>query len=143
MSEKSAEDDLFKAAQITVVFLALYALTFVKVLVTKKQCLRANKKFDRYTSPQMYTADRLNANFLEWSPIFLGLLWSLSATQNLSEVSVLVSWTYVALRALYMILILRHGVALDGMNKKLWISTFPAYFCLIYLSIEAIRVLFF
>jgi uncharacterized MAPEG superfamily protein len=139
-------DDLAKAAQITVVFILLYSLTFVNVLVNKKRLLgqaRADKKkFDRYTSPQMLPADRLQANFLEWSPIFLGLLWSLAATANLSKgSSVAVAQIYVGLRALYIVLLLRYGVGSNGMSKPLMISTFPAYICLLYLGKQAVRLL--
>jgi uncharacterized MAPEG superfamily protein len=149
MSNSSLSDsnaDLIKAAQITVVFTALYWLTFINVLVTKRRLLKqarlARKEFDRYTSQQMRNADRLVANFLEWSPIFFGLLWSLAATANLSKSSsVAVAWTYVGMRALYIVLVLMHGVSSDGMNKALWISTTPAYFCLMYLTLQAFRLL--
>lgn len=143
----SFDDDIIKAAQMTVVFTALYSMTLVNVVVNKKRCLRqarqAKKTFDRYTSPQMHNSDRLVGNFLEWSPIFMGLLWSLAATANLSSSSVVVAWTYVGLRALYIVLMLRYGVASDGLNKPLWVSTFPAYICLNYLFVQAIRALFF
>jgi uncharacterized MAPEG superfamily protein len=145
-SPQNNTDDLAKAAQITVVFTLLYSLTFVNVLVTKRRLLgqarAAKKKFDRYTSPQMLPADRLQANFLEWSPIFLGLLWSLAATADLSNtVAVTVARIYVGLRALYIVLILRYGVNSNGMNKALWISTFPSYICLMYLGQQAVRLL--
>jgi len=126
----SNSDYITKAAQITVVFTGLYSLSLVNVVVNKKRALRqarqANKTFDRYTSPLMHNADRLVGNFLEWSPIFMGLLWSLAATANLSSRSVAVAWTYVALRAVYVVLQIQYGVASDGLNKPLWISTFPA-----------------
>lgn len=139
--------DIMKAAQITVVLSFLYLLTLVNVLVHKKRGLRqarsANKTFDRYNSPQMHNADRLVGNFLEWSPIFMGLLWPLAVTGNLSSSSVTVSWMYVALRALYMVLEIKYGVASDGLNKPLWVATFPAYICLNYLFVQAFRSLFF
>jgi len=78
--------DLLTATRITVVFLMLCSVNFVNILVTKKWLLRQNReKFDCCTSPSMRTADRLQANFLEWSPIFLGLLWSLAATDKDAE----------------------------------------------------------
>jgi len=139
------DDDLVAAARLTVVFVLLYASTFVNVLVTKKRLLRQarrdNQAFQRYASPRMHAADRLNGNFLEWSPVFLGLLWSLAATSNLARPSVTAAWAYLGLRALYVALVLRHGVASDGMNKSLWISTMPAYLCLAYMFKEAIRLL--
>jgi uncharacterized MAPEG superfamily protein len=141
-----SENDIRKGAQITVVSTFLYSLTLVNVVVRKKRCLRqarqANKTFDRYTSPQMHNADRLVGNFLEWSPIFMGLIWPLAVTGNLSSSSVLVAWTYVALRALYIVLEIKYGVASDGLNKPLWISTFPSYICLNYLLVQCIRTLF-
>lgn len=59
----------------------------------------------------------------------MGLIWPLAATGNLSNSSVLVAWTYsyVTLRALYIVLEIKYGVAFDGLNKPLWISTFPSY----------------
>lgn len=144
MSENS---DIRKAAQITVVFTFLYFLTLVNTVYHKKKYLRqarqANKTFDRYSSPLMHNADRLVGNFLEWSPIFMALLWSLAATSNLSNASTKVAWTYVALRALYIVLEIRYGVASNGLNKPLWVSTFPSYICLNYLLVQAARTLFF
>lgn len=149
MSDSStdlATDGLSEAAKLTVAFVSLYFLTFANILVKKKTLLRQAKQegrvFDRYTSPGMHNADRLNANFLEWSPIFLGLLWSLAATSNLDDTAIAVSWTYVGLRALYIFLLLLYGVASDGMNKGLWVSTFPGYACLLFLLQQAVRALF-
>jgi hypothetical protein len=73
----------------------------------------------------------------------MALLWSLAATSNLSNASTKVAWTYVALRALYIVLEIRYGVASNGLNKPLWVSTFPSYICLNYLLVQAARTLFF
>lgn len=139
------DDFLSQAARITVVFVLLYEVTFANGLITKKRLLQESrqqkKPFDRYKSPHMHTADRLQSNFLEWSPIFLGLLWSLAATSNLSRNSVVAAWVYLGLRALYIVLILRYGVASNGFNKPLWISTFPGYVCLLYMTQQAIRLI--
>lgn len=140
-------DDTVMAARLTVTFLFLYSLTFINVLRCKKKYGRlakeAGKKFDRYNTPDMHNADRLNANFLEWSPMFLGLLWSLAATSNLSTAAIVAAWTYVGLRALYIGLVFTYGVSSNGMNRSLWISTFPAYFCLNVMFLQAIISLFF
>ena len=140
-------DSIRKAAQMTVTFCCLYTVTFVNVLIAKKRLLRearlVNAEFDRYTSPGMHSADRLQANFLEWSPIFLGLVWSLGATDNLISVSLVAAWVYLGLRALYIFLVLQHGVSTNGMNRALWISTFPAYACLLCMFVHSISVLFF
>lgn len=136
-------DHFLPAAKLTVAFILLYELTFVHILVYKKRLLRQHqqqkKPFDRYQSPQMQTADRLQANFLEWAPIFLGLLWSLATTSNLSSHTVVAAWTYLALRLLYIFLVLKNGVASNGMNRALWISTFPSYFCLLFMTQHAVR----
>jgi uncharacterized MAPEG superfamily protein len=138
------DDDVTKGAQLTVIFTLLYSFTFVNVLVTKKrllkQCEAAKEQFDRYSSPQMRPADRLQAHFLEWSPMFLGLVWSLAATSNLTPV-LPAAQLYLGLRALYIVLILRFGVATNGLSKPLWASTFPAYACLLYMAQDAIRML--
>ena len=135
------------AAQLTVTFSSLHGFTFLYVVYKKRQlgtkAKREGTKFDRYNSPDMLVADRLNANLLEWAPIFLGLLWSLAATNNYSATSHKAAWTYVALRALYIPLILQNGVSKNGLNRGVWASTFPAYACLIVLSYEAVTKLFF
>ena len=145
--EKEPSPDVRKAAQITVVFCMMYGCTFINILINKKRsyhmAMEAKKEYDRYTSPAMRTSDRLQQNLLEWSPIFLGLLWSLALTNSLGATSSYVCWAYIALRALYAVLIFRFGVQSSGMNKALWASTFPAYGCLIFLSTRAIRLLFF
>lgn len=139
-------ENIATAAKITVAFLWIYLLTFVNILVTKKTLIRQARQeamvFDRYTSPGMLNADRLNANILEWSPIFLGPLWSLAMTANLGNLDTLFAWTYVSLRALYFILVLKYGVASDGMNKALWFATYPGYLCLLQLMAKATHVLF-
>lgn len=72
----------------------------------------------------------------------MGLLWPLAVTGNLTGTSTTVAWAYVGFRALYIVLEIRYGVASDGLNKPLWISTFPAYICLTYLLVQAVRSLF-
>ena len=142
------------AARLTVVFCVLYSVTFVNVLRVKKALFQqarrlarsgnsSNKTYDRYTDPKMRAADRLQANLLEWSPIFLGLVWSLGVVGALDGVVLGVAWTYLGLRALYIGLVLQKGVASNGMNRHLWISTFPAYGCLTVMSISAISNLWF
>ena len=141
-------DDLRVAARLTVLFSTLYGVTFLNILVNKKRhYYRAKAKketFDRYNSVEMLAADRLQANFLEWSPTFLGLLWSLAATGNLvNNSSRQAAWMYLGLRLLYVILVLRHGVQTTGTQTHLWISTFPGYGCLLVMSYHAYRELFF
>ena len=166
MSSLSSNSQLTEAARLTVAFTVLYSLTMVNILVTKRRQVCAkddviNSKrqtttttaadrnydttttFDRYHSPQMHVADRLQGNFLEWSPIFFGLVWSLAARQQLTQSCVGAAWTYLALRMLYMVLILRYGVDRGGRNIKLWPATMPGYLCLLYLGQYAIRNLFF
>ena len=140
-------DHLRSAGQATTAFLALYSSTFVLVLKCKRTALQnaraAGKRFDRYNSPEMHVVDRLQGNFLEWSPIFLGLLWTLAANGALSGPALAAVWGYVTLRALYVVLILKNGLKDNGMNKPLWISTFPAYGCLSVMFAKAVAVLFF
>ena len=136
-------DNFRSAGQVTVAFIAVYGSTFGLILARKMTVSRQEAKFNRYTSPGMQVVDRLQANFLEWSPIFLGLLWTLATAGVLQGTTLRAAWTYVGLRALYLGLILRHGVAKTGRNKALWPSTFPAYACLLYMMIQAIRTLYF
>jgi len=140
----NGNDDLLTAARITVVFLMLYGATFANINMAKKRAARQHRNFDRYNnSPSMLVADRLQGNFLEWSPMFLGLLWSLAATSNLSSTAAVAAWIYVALRGFYIVLIRRRGVNSQGRNSQLWISTFPAYVCLLCMLIEALKAFFF
>ena len=144
----SSEDDILRAAQISVLYLTLYCVTFVNTLATKRRLLKqaslAKMTFNRYTSPQMHSADRLVGNFTEWSPVFLGLMWSLAATNNLTQSSAaMAAWTYLGLRGLYIVLQLKYGLSPDGVNKMLWISTFPSYLCLLFMWIQALHLLLF
>ena len=140
-------ENLRSAGQLTVAFLTLYSSTFVIVLARKRTLLKKAKAsgtfFDRYKSPEMQVVDRLQGNFLEWSPVFLGLLWTLAAVGALEGSVKTVAWGYVGLRGLYLALILRHGVTANGMNKALWPSTFPAYGCLLFLFTKAVQTLYF
>ena len=150
--------DLFHAARITVIFLMLFTVAFLNVLICKRRGLRQWEKdkkddknnkmvsycYDRYNDPSMQAPDRLVGNLLEWSPMFLGLLWSLAATNHLTSTGAdRAAWIYVALRALFEALVLQHGVRSNGMQKHLWISTFPAYACLLFMAHVAVRELFF
>lgn len=118
-STDNNHNDILEAARCTVAFCLLYSLTFINVLINKKRSYDAaridedkdkKKEYDRYTSPSMRTADRLQANFLEWCPIYFGLMWSLAMTNNLSWVDVVCCRLYIAFRALYIVLILKKGV---------------------------------
>ncbi|KAG7344935.1 MAPEG family protein [Nitzschia inconspicua] len=131
------------AAQITVVYTGLYSVTILNQVVTKKRLHRKlGDKFDRYSSLEMRNVDRLTGNFLEWTIVFLGPLWSMALTDTLSDTSQLIAWTYVGLRLLYTGLSLKYGVNGQGNNKPLWISTFPSYVCLLYMLGAAIQGVF-
>ena len=136
----------FQAAQITVGYCGLYSMTMLNQSIQKQLLIRQAKQegkvFERYKSPAMLTHDRLPANFIEWMPAFLGPLWCMAATDTLSDQSVKVAWTYVALRVLYVGLIAKYGVHSGGRNVSLWISTFPGYGCLLYLLVAAVRGVF-
>merc|ERR1712013_172318 len=144
----AANPDVLEAARCTAVFCLLYLVTFVNVLVRKFVCLREarqadkKKEYDQYTSLDMRPADRLQANFLEWFPVYFGLLWSLALTENLGSSGASVSRAYLCLRALYIVLVLKSGVSSNGLNPNLYVSTLSAYACLTYLGVRAIRVLF-
>lgn len=141
----TVERNIQEAARITVGFVALYSVSFWNILISKKKCLAKakGKPFDRYTDPGMHVADRLQANLLEWSPIFLGLVGALAATDNLSTSCIRASRAYLVFRGVYTALVLKYGVRRNGLNKQLWIATFPAYGCLTWLSQHAVRKLFF
>lgn len=100
---------------LSVVFLDLYQCTHQQETILYDAARidedkDKKKEYDRYISPSMRTADRLQANFLEWCPIYFGLMWSLAMTNNLSWVDVVCCRLYIAFRALYIVLILKKGV---------------------------------
>lgn len=131
------------AAQITVVYTTIYSMTVLNQVVHKKRLHRKlGEKFDRYNSVEMRHADRLTGNFLEWTIVFLGPLWSMAMTDTLSDMSRTMAWTYLGLRMLYVGLSFKHGVNEQGHNVSLWASTFPSYICLLYLLMAAIQGVF-
>lgn len=135
---------LWEAARITVVYSWTYSLTFINVLFYKvyykKQADAKGEPFLRYESVEMRPADRLQANFLEWYPVFMGPLWALAATGQLDDVSAAMAWSYVALRMLYFGLALIYGMNENGFPKALMISTFPGYAMLIYLLGKSVTI---
>jgi len=136
----------FEAAQITVIYTLVYSVTlFIQVYMKKKLYKKAKqqgKQYDRYTLPQMLSYDRLNANFREWTLPFLGPLWSLALTEKLTIRSIWAAWIYVGLRTLYIGLVCQYGVSKIGYNSPLWISTLPAYLCLLYLVVVGVLGVF-
>jgi uncharacterized membrane protein len=131
------------AARITMVYTGLYTMTMMNQVVTKKRLHRKlGDKFDRYGSFEMRNADRLTGNFLEWSIVFLGPLWSMAMTDTLSDMSLNTAWAYLGLRLIYVGLSLRYGVNEHGSNKPLWASTLPSYVCLIYMIVAAAQGVF-
>uniref|UniRef100_A0A7S2YMZ8 Uncharacterized protein n=1 Tax=Entomoneis paludosa TaxID=265537 RepID=A0A7S2YMZ8_9STRA len=143
--DSSVHPGILAAAQITAAYSTLYSMTFVNILICKKyyakQARARGQDFDRYTSLDMRPADRLQANFMEWTPAFLGPLWSLALTHQLDAGACIMAWTYLGLRTLYFGLVLNYGVHPTGMNRPLWAATFPGYACLTYLQIQALRLL--
>jgi uncharacterized MAPEG superfamily protein len=80
---------------------------------------KSTKVFDRYQSPGMLSADRAVGNLLEWTPVFLELLWMLVVMEDGGEQKGLMShrstiyyaaWAYVGFRFLYVVLALTGAV---------------------------------
>ena len=145
----SVSPDVLIACHNTAAFTIVYMTALLFQVFTKQyliqQAKKNNTRFDRYTSVAMRSPDRLVANLIEWSFVFLPLLWTLAMTDKLSSESsvvVMAAWTYVALRALYVVLVARHGVSDTGRNKALWISTYPAYVCLAVMLVKAAPILY-
>lgn len=140
--------DVHEACRITIVFTILYTACLVNQTVNKyvniSRAKQAKENFDRYNSLEMRSADRMLANMMEWSFVFFPLLWSLALTGRLvssGDDALKWSWRYIYLRGLYIILSIRYGVASNGKNKPLWVSTFPAYVCLLCMFKKAIVIL--
>ena len=137
---------VIQAAQVTVAYSGLYGMTLFTQFVKKKlihaKKIKEGKVFDRYNSIEMRPYDRLTMNYLEWMPVFLCPLWSMAATDTLTDTSITVAWVYISLRTMYFGLVLKFGVNISGHNAPLWISTFPGYGCLIYLLFRAATSVF-
>ena len=144
MSLDQVSPSILSAARITVAFSGLYGLTIVNVVVCKIRLLRRAKSegepFNRYESKEMHTADRLSGNFLEWSPVFMGPLWAMALCGSLEDSGIHAAWAYLGLRGLYFALMVTFGVGTSGMNPILWISTLPAYGCLVFLFAQALKL---
>ena len=124
------------AAKVTVGFSSVYGFAMAHQVFAKQRLIRNKKKdgqvLDRYGCPELLSADRLVANILEWSPMFLGPVWSLAAADRLDERCLTFAWGYVGLRAVYLFSVIKRGVASNGLNRHLWGATFPGYACLIF-----------
>jgi len=130
---------------LTVGFSSVYGLSMIHQIIIKKRLIlrykQMGKPFDRYSSSEMRHTDRIAANILEWSPVFLGPIWSLALTERLDDTCVTVAWAYVGLRGLYLCLGAMFGVAKSGRNKALWVATFPSYACLSFLLGRSWKIL--
>lgn len=138
-------NQLLAVSRITVGYTLLYSGAMLHQVMTKnlliaQQQQQQGKTFDRYNSTEMRNADRLLANFMEWLPIFMGPLWALAASDQLTETHVRIAWSYVGTRGLYAALVLAYGVAGNGRNTRLWASTFPGYGCLLYLLYQSVSL---
>ena len=136
---------LMNASKVTVAYSTVYWICMLNQVATKQRLIRKYKAqketFERYNSPEMRDADRLVANFMEWTPVFWGPMWSLTAASRFDDTAVKAAWTYVGLRAVYAALLMKYGVSSAGVNKPLWAATFPAYICLIYIWIQSLKLL--
>jgi hypothetical protein len=155
------------ASQITLTYCGVYSLTIVNQLIQKvslyAQYKKEGKVFDRYTAIEMRNADRINSNMIEWTPLFLTPLWCLALNSSstnhhhhqdggdgtanttsslLTDTCVTVAWMYVGFRILYFALVCKYGVSSNGRNVPLYGATFPAYGCIVYLTVSAVRGVF-
>lgn len=165
------------ACRLTVSYLLVYSSAIVLQVVTKKRLLRRSSSrshhhhhpqqkkeqkehpFDRYQNLEMLAADRAVGNLLEWTPIYLGLVWVLAALDGLGGASTSTTtssattwwslqaacyhaaWGYIGTRILYLLLIYTKGISLDGKQSSLYAATYPAYACLIILLVQAVKLL--
>mmetsp|Transcript_17490 Transcript_17490/g.37805 ORF Transcript_17490/g.37805 Transcript_17490/m.37805 type:complete len:147 (-) Transcript_17490:1469-1909(-) len=136
---------LLDAAKLTVSFSSVYGIAMIHQVVVKQRLISQKRKMgqvlDRYDCPDLLSADRLVANILEWSPMFLGPVWSLAAVDRLDERCLQCAWGYVGLRGIYLVLVVKCGVSKEGRNKSLWGSTFPGYLCLTFLWKRSLEIL--
>lgn len=136
---------IVNASKVTVVYTCIYTIAmyyeiYVKLTTLRKYHLKG-KVVNRYDCPELLSSDRLTANFREWTIPFLGPVFCLGLTDQLddeSNMSLKYAWTYVGLRGLYVLLVMKYGIHTGGINKPLWISTFPGYYCLTMLGWNAL-----
>ena len=142
----SSQQSILGVARVTVAFISLYIVSMLYQIICKKRLLRKarlkGEPLNRYGHPELHNADRLVANLLEWSPIFLGPLWSLAVTDRLDQSCMHFAWAYVILRGLYICLLIKFGVSRNGNNTQLWISTLPSYGCLLFLWQRSLGLIF-
>ena len=85
----SSPQSILGTARVTVAFTSVYIVSLCYQIICKKRLLRKarlkGEPFNRYGHPELHNADRLVANILEWSPIFLCPLWCLAVTDRLDQ----------------------------------------------------------
>ena len=85
----SSSQSILGAARVTVAFISVYIVSLLYLIYCKKRLLRKarlkGEPLNRYGHPELHNADRLVANLLEWSLIFLGPLWCLAVTDRLDQ----------------------------------------------------------
>ena len=138
----SSSQSILGAARVTVAFTSVYIVSMLYQIISKKRLLRKarlkGEPLNRYGHPELHNADRLVANLLEWSPIFMAPLWCLAVTDRLDQSCMHFAWAYVLLRGMYVCLLIKFGVNRNGNNTQLWISTLPGksefvlFFCVCY-----------
>lgn len=142
----SSSQSILGAARVTVAFTSVYIVSMLYQIISKKRLLRKarlkGEPLNRYGHPELHNAGRLVANLLEWSPIFMAPLWCLAVTDRLDQSCMHFAWAYVLLRGMYVCLLIKFGVNRNGNNTQLWISTLPAYGCLLFLWQRSLGLLF-
>lgn len=82
---------------------------------------------------RLLRADRSLGNFLEYSTLFVSLLWIHTALIGDCEA---IGFSYVFLRALYPILAYAGGITFSGAKPIIYLSTLPGYGVLIWLTLK-------
>jgi uncharacterized MAPEG superfamily protein len=148
-SDQNTTKPLRPTALITVA----WALTLAGALINQgltRLRLRIAAKRARRKAPDGYgpgapaalhAASRVSANTLEWGAVFLPLLWVAAAATGGSDPGVnKAGWVYVGARVLYAALAVAAGaISAAGPETAILAATGPAYACLGYLAVVAVR----
>jgi uncharacterized MAPEG superfamily protein len=151
----SPETKTTKTPRPTALITVAWALTLAGALINqgttrlrlriaaKRAKRKAPEGYGPSAPPALHAASRVSANTLEWGAVFLPLLWvAAMATEGANPGVNKAGWIYVGARVLYAVLAVgAGGVSARGPEPAILAATGPAYACLGYLAVVAVRAL--
>ena len=138
------------AARLTFAALVLH-VTFIcvqvgvklalKLKVKERKKLEPNYVYNSYTSddPNILIANRLVGNYMEWMPVFLGMVWLYAMYVGNPGYY---GWIYLFFRSLYAPLAFSGAISRGGAKPLIYISTMPQYLMIIGMALPIVYALF-